>query len=107
MGSVEFRGVRTELMSLISSVGTIFRKAKVEKPHWIIYYRFALGAISVWEVNTRLMNGIQSFQFQSAHGFATCLENCSYLNITATEPKDKFRKCADTVTNKHITLCKS
>ena len=106
MVSVRLFGVRIESMSLISSVDTIFRKAKVEKPHWIICYRFALGVISVWEVNTRLTNGIQSLLQEGAHGFATCLENRSYLNITATEPKDKFRKCADTISNKHITLCK-
>lgn len=81
--SVESRGVRIESMSLISSVDTIFRKAKVEKPRWIICYRFALGAILVWEVNIRLMNGIQSFQFQNVHGFVTCLRIESRRRISS------------------------
>ena len=104
--SVESRGVRIESTSLISSVDTTFRKAKVEKPHWIICYRFALGAILVWEVNTRLTNGIQSFQSQSVHGFATCLKNSSDLNITVTKPKNKFRERTDTIADKYITFRK-
>ena len=107
MVSVESLGVRTESMSLISSADTIFRKAKVEKPHWIICYRFVLVVISVWEVNTRLTNGIQSLLQEGAHGFVSCLKNSSDLNITATKPENKFRERTNAIADKYIAIRKS
>ena len=60
MGNVKSCGVRIVSMSLISSVDTTFRKAKVERHPWIIYSPSVLGVISAWEVITQLMNGTSS-----------------------------------------------
>lgn len=78
MASVESRGVKTASVSLISSVVTTSRKAKAERQRWIIYFLFALAAISAWGVSIQLMTGTQSSPVVQSGGIVFGRESNEY-----------------------------